>query len=427
MGCMPASDVAPLPRLGEVFFDVRGNSRTMRLSWYTDTGVAVFSIWQGATCTATFRVPIADLPRLVEALQRGPQGVSAAGSEVPGTGSRSIQGYEQSGRGHSGYQAGGYQAGGYETHRYERGVTEVSADPLSPPTAGGEYPARGRHAVSAAAQGRGGGGYPEPPAEPGPAPPGAPHRGYPDVGGYGSPADAGAPAGYVAAAYDGYPDPDDIIRQAEPLAAPGPPSPGYPSPGGYPHAGEPAGEEAYGQHGLGSSADPAQRGSYAGYHNDRSATGYAAADTDGRIGYPGYDGRSHGPYAGTGTGGYGSFAEPGQPARYPEPAGSSPASPPPAGMSAPGEHTALMPADPGPPTVGMPPATEGSHRPDPAAADSAAPYPPDPYLDGPLPPADQASAEPRPARGQRRAAADPWRAEDGPMSSRYGYPPSVDH
>jgi hypothetical protein len=74
MGSMSASDAAPLPRLGEVYFDVRGESRSMRLSWYADTGVAVFSIWQGGTCTGTFRLPIADLPRMIEALQRGPQG-----------------------------------------------------------------------------------------------------------------------------------------------------------------------------------------------------------------------------------------------------------------------------------------------------------------------------------------------------------------
>ena len=71
---MSASDAAPLPRLGEVFFDVRGNSRTMRMSWYADTGIAVFSIWQGGMCTGTFRLPIEDLPRMVEILQRGPQG-----------------------------------------------------------------------------------------------------------------------------------------------------------------------------------------------------------------------------------------------------------------------------------------------------------------------------------------------------------------
>ncbi len=74
MGSMSASDAAPLPRLGEVFFDVRGSSRSMRLSWYADTGIAVFSIWQGGTCTGTFRLPMDDLPRLVAALRRGMQG-----------------------------------------------------------------------------------------------------------------------------------------------------------------------------------------------------------------------------------------------------------------------------------------------------------------------------------------------------------------
>ena len=74
MGSMSASDAAPLPRLGEVFFDVRGSSRSMRLSWYADTGISVFSIWQGGTCTGTFRLPMEELPRLIDALQRGMQG-----------------------------------------------------------------------------------------------------------------------------------------------------------------------------------------------------------------------------------------------------------------------------------------------------------------------------------------------------------------
>ena len=74
MGTMSASDAAPLPRLGEVFFDVRGSSRSMRLSWYANTGVSVFSIWQGGTCTGTFRLPMEELPRLIDALQRGMPG-----------------------------------------------------------------------------------------------------------------------------------------------------------------------------------------------------------------------------------------------------------------------------------------------------------------------------------------------------------------
>src|SRR5580693_7852868 len=84
MGSMSASDAAPLPRLGEVFFDVRGNSRSMRLSWYADTGVAVFSIWQGGTCTGTFRLPMDDLARMIESLSRGPQGQRAARSPDEG-------------------------------------------------------------------------------------------------------------------------------------------------------------------------------------------------------------------------------------------------------------------------------------------------------------------------------------------------------
>jgi len=61
MGSMSASDAAPLPRLGEVFFDVRGNSRSMRLSWYANTGIAVFSIWQVGSFTVTFRFLLYEL------------------------------------------------------------------------------------------------------------------------------------------------------------------------------------------------------------------------------------------------------------------------------------------------------------------------------------------------------------------------------
>jgi len=92
MGSM-SSDAAPLPRLGEVFFDVRGSSRSMRLSWYANTGIAVFSIWQGGTCTGTFRLPLDDLSRLIESLGRalpdgpadvaGPAGPIALGGPRP--------------------------------------------------------------------------------------------------------------------------------------------------------------------------------------------------------------------------------------------------------------------------------------------------------------------------------------------------------
>jgi hypothetical protein len=71
---------APLPRLGEVFFDVRGSSRSMRLSWYADTGIPAIAIWQGGTCTGTFRLPAEEIPRLAGTLNSGPHGQYQRGS-----------------------------------------------------------------------------------------------------------------------------------------------------------------------------------------------------------------------------------------------------------------------------------------------------------------------------------------------------------
>ena len=84
MGSMSVSDAAPLPRLGEAFFDVRGSSRSMRLSWYANTGIAVFSIWQGGTCTGTFRLPVDELSRLVDSLHRGLPEDSAGSQQSSG-------------------------------------------------------------------------------------------------------------------------------------------------------------------------------------------------------------------------------------------------------------------------------------------------------------------------------------------------------
>jgi hypothetical protein len=118
MGSMSASDAAPLPRLGEVYFDVRGESRSMRLSWYADTGVAVFSIWQGGTCTGTFRLPIADLPRMIEALQRGPHGdAGEAGGPHDDPRAAELHGMPDS-QGRTGHGAGRYGPGDYGSGDY---------------------------------------------------------------------------------------------------------------------------------------------------------------------------------------------------------------------------------------------------------------------------------------------------------------------
>jgi hypothetical protein len=70
---MSEPDAVPLPREGEVFFDVRGDARSLRLSWYADSRIAVFSIWQGDRCTGTFRLPFGELARMVQTLQSGPR------------------------------------------------------------------------------------------------------------------------------------------------------------------------------------------------------------------------------------------------------------------------------------------------------------------------------------------------------------------
>jgi len=62
------SSVTPLPRTGDVFFDARGEERALRLSWHPDSGVMVISLWNGGTCSATFRLPTEDVPGFIEAM-----------------------------------------------------------------------------------------------------------------------------------------------------------------------------------------------------------------------------------------------------------------------------------------------------------------------------------------------------------------------
>ncbi len=116
---MSASDAAPLPRLGEVFFDVRGNSRSMRLSWYADTGIAVFSIWQGGRCTGTFRLPMDDLARMTDILQRGPQRQRADARHDQERGDYEAAGYDSPGHDGAGYDGAQYDGAGYDGAQYD--------------------------------------------------------------------------------------------------------------------------------------------------------------------------------------------------------------------------------------------------------------------------------------------------------------------
>jgi hypothetical protein len=60
--------VQPLPTRGAVFFDLRDEGRSMRVSFHANTGVYVVSLWRDEQCLGTFRLPASEAPRLVHAL-----------------------------------------------------------------------------------------------------------------------------------------------------------------------------------------------------------------------------------------------------------------------------------------------------------------------------------------------------------------------
>lgn len=63
---------SPLPAVGEVFLDARGGgSRALRVSWHSEAGVVVLSLWREGTCAGSFRLAIDDVPDLIEVLRRG--------------------------------------------------------------------------------------------------------------------------------------------------------------------------------------------------------------------------------------------------------------------------------------------------------------------------------------------------------------------
>jgi hypothetical protein len=75
------AEVLPMPTVGDVFRDVRGDDRTMRVSYHRDREVVVVSLWAGAACRGSFRLAADDAGRLVALLS---DIVSSAGvTETP--------------------------------------------------------------------------------------------------------------------------------------------------------------------------------------------------------------------------------------------------------------------------------------------------------------------------------------------------------
>jgi hypothetical protein len=64
-------EVRPIPTLGGVVRDVRGAGRALRVSWHSEDGLVVLSLWDGPRCAGTVRVAATDVPALIEALQIG--------------------------------------------------------------------------------------------------------------------------------------------------------------------------------------------------------------------------------------------------------------------------------------------------------------------------------------------------------------------
>ncbi len=62
---------SPLPSTGEVFLDARGDGRALRVTRHTQSGLVVLSLWRDGSCVGTFRLPVEEVPDLVEVLLGG--------------------------------------------------------------------------------------------------------------------------------------------------------------------------------------------------------------------------------------------------------------------------------------------------------------------------------------------------------------------
>jgi hypothetical protein len=65
------ASASPLPSTGEVFLDVRGGHRALRVSWHREAGLVVLSLWRDGICAGTFRLALGEVPDLVDALRAG--------------------------------------------------------------------------------------------------------------------------------------------------------------------------------------------------------------------------------------------------------------------------------------------------------------------------------------------------------------------
>jgi hypothetical protein len=65
------SAARPLPAVGSIFLDARGDERALRVSWHSEADLVVISMWRENVCAATFRLAVDEVPELIELLRTG--------------------------------------------------------------------------------------------------------------------------------------------------------------------------------------------------------------------------------------------------------------------------------------------------------------------------------------------------------------------
>jgi hypothetical protein len=63
-------EVFPMPAVGDLFTDLRGGDRRMRVSYHEGRATVVVSLWAGTVCKGTFQLAVGDVTRLMEVLSQ---------------------------------------------------------------------------------------------------------------------------------------------------------------------------------------------------------------------------------------------------------------------------------------------------------------------------------------------------------------------
>jgi hypothetical protein len=63
-------EVFPMPAVGDLFTDMRGDDRRMRVSYHEARGAVVVSLWADTVCRGTFQLAADEVPRLLALLSQ---------------------------------------------------------------------------------------------------------------------------------------------------------------------------------------------------------------------------------------------------------------------------------------------------------------------------------------------------------------------